>query len=83
MRTPVNEYVFHELDRLLAPHVRDGSEANEALEDLIVAIENAHGDRARVRLALIEAKRRMRRLLADTVPRDVVTNAIAVLNGLR
>jgi hypothetical protein len=75
----MEDHLVAELNRLLAPSVRDGTEGHAILEDLASAIDAAKGGPVRIRTALLDAKKRMRALLVDTVPIEPVRAAVCSL----
>jgi hypothetical protein len=77
--SPHEDYLIHQLDRLLALSTLDGTEGHALLEELAAAICDAKGDAVRIHTALLDAKLRLRALIADLVPREAVNNAVCTI----
>jgi hypothetical protein len=73
------EYLVDQLDRLLAPSTLDGTEGHSALEQLAIAVRDADGDPVRIATALRIAKQFLRDLMAESVPRQAVNDAVCTL----
>ncbi len=76
-RQPLEEFMIEQLDPLLHLSTLDGTEAHGILERLASAVRDADDDPLLIHDALSNAKQRMRALIADTVPREAVNNAVS------
>jgi hypothetical protein len=74
---PREDYLIDQLDRLLAPSTLDGGEGHALLEELVATVRDA--DPVRIRSALLDAKLRLRALIAGLVPREAVNNAVCTI----
>jgi hypothetical protein len=71
------------LHKLLEPHVLDGTELHQIVEDLVAAVRAAKDDPVRIASARLDAKTRIRAVLAGCVHRDAAINAtILLLSGV-
>jgi hypothetical protein len=68
------EYRLH---KLLEPHILDGTELHQVVEDLVAAVRDSKGDPVRIAAARLDAKSRVRAVLAGCVHLDSAIDAIA------
>jgi hypothetical protein len=70
----MNEDLMFRLHQRLAGVIFDGTEAHGIIDDLVDAVRNAHDDPVRIATARLDAKTRIRFLIAECVHIDAITN---------
>jgi hypothetical protein len=70
----MNEDLAFRLRQQLAGVIFDGTEAHAIIDDLVDAVRDAHGDPVRIAAARLDAKTRIRFLIAECVQFEAITS---------
>jgi hypothetical protein len=70
----MNDDLTFRLRQQLAGVICDGTEAHAIIDDLVDAVRDAHNDPVRIAAARLDAKTRIRFLIAECVHIDAIAN---------